>query len=106
MPGASGTRKPRHKRSFCAFIRGLSSVCRKALGSEERTTELQTDGYLLWRAEVAEPKEMLPWVRGWGADCEVLEPLSLKEELVKKCVRLAELYQISDKQGEKNYGCF
>ena len=69
-------------------------------------TELQTDGYLLWRAEVAEPKEMLPWVRGWGATCEVLEPLSLKQELIEESIRLAELYQISETRGGKTMDVF
>ncbi|HNS03725.1 MAG TPA: WYL domain-containing transcriptional regulator, partial [Anaerolineae bacterium] len=36
--------------------------------------EEQADGHVLWRALVAEPQEMLPWVRGWGADVEVVEP--------------------------------
>ncbi len=34
----------------------------------------RSDGWLVWTAEIAEPKEMLPWIRGWGADVEVLEP--------------------------------
>ena len=55
-------------------------------------TELQTDGYLLWRAKVAEPKEMLPWIRGWGADCEVLEPVALRETLMGEAKMMAELY--------------
>ena len=55
-------------------------------------TELQTDGYLLWRAEVAEPTEMLPWIRGWGADCEVLEPVELRETLMGESKATAELY--------------
>ncbi|MDE0078644.1 MAG: WYL domain-containing protein [Caldilineaceae bacterium] len=55
-------------------------------------TELQTDGYLLWRAEVAEPKEMLHWIRGWGADCEVLEPVELQETLMGEVKAMAELY--------------
>ncbi|MFN3334978.1 MAG: helix-turn-helix transcriptional regulator, partial [Caldilinea sp.] len=29
--------------------------------------EVLPDGWLLWRANVAEPQEMLPWIRGWGA---------------------------------------
>ena len=56
------------------------------------TTELQADGYLLWRGEVAEPKEMLPWIRGWGADCEVLEPVELRETLIGEAKAMAELY--------------
>jgi CRISPR-associated endonuclease/helicase Cas3 len=37
---------------------------------------------------------MLPWVRGWGADCEVLEPKELRDALVREAQELAELYQV------------
>ena len=43
--------------------------------------EEQADGSLLWRARVAELQEMLPWVRGWGADVEVVEPEELRDTL-------------------------
>lgn len=56
------------------------------------TTELDADGYLLWRAKVAELKEMLPWIRGWGANCEVLEPVALRETLMGEAKAMAEQY--------------
>jgi len=34
---------------------------------------------LIWRARIAEPREMFPWIRGWGADVEVIGPESLRE---------------------------
>jgi CRISPR-associated endonuclease/helicase Cas3 len=54
--------------------------------------EEQPDGSLVWRARVAEPREMLPWVRGWGADVEVLGPAELREALMGEARRLAEAY--------------
>jgi len=57
----------------------------------EQTTGLP-DGRLEWRAEVAEPTEMLPWIRGWGADCEVLEPIELREKVADEARRMAGLY--------------
>jgi len=54
--------------------------------------EEQADGSLVWRARVAEPQEMLPWVRGWGADVEVLEPEELRERMVGEARRMAETY--------------
>lgn len=56
------------------------------------------DGGCLWSAEVAEWREMLPWVRGWGADCEVLEPKDLREALVREAQELAELYKLVEEQ--------
>jgi CRISPR-associated endonuclease/helicase Cas3 len=54
----------------------------------------QVDGSLLWRARVAEVQEMVPWVRGWGADVEVVEPAELREMLTGEARRLARLYQV------------
>jgi hypothetical protein len=50
-------------------------------------TEPQPDGSLVWRAQIAEPKEMLPWIRGWGADVEVLGPEGLRGTLEAECER-------------------
>jgi CRISPR-associated endonuclease/helicase Cas3 len=54
--------------------------------------EEQADGSLVWRARVAEVQEMLPWVRGWGADAEVLEPEELRDGMVGEARRLAAVY--------------
>lgn len=51
--------------------------------------EQQPDGYLLWRARVAEPQEMLPWVRGWGADCEIKAPQTLRDQMASEIRRQA-----------------
>jgi len=52
------------------------------------------DGSLLWRAKIAEPQEMMPWIRGWGADVEVLEPERLRKALEKEIQRLAKVYGV------------
>lgn len=72
--------------------------------SEELVEE--ADGYLLWRAWIAEPREMLPFVRGWGADCEVLEPDWLRNELIGEARRLAQQYgwHISSQSAEIKTG--
>lgn len=54
--------------------------------------ELQPDGGCIWRAPIAEWQEMLPWIRGWGADVEVLEPEGLREVLVEEAKHLADRY--------------
>jgi CRISPR-associated endonuclease/helicase Cas3 len=54
--------------------------------------EEQPDGYLLWRAQVAEPQEMVNWVRGWGSDVGVLAPPDLREQMMGEVRRLAAMY--------------
>jgi CRISPR-associated endonuclease/helicase Cas3 len=41
---------------------------------------------------VAEVQEMVPWIRGWGADCEVVEPEDLRDRMAGQARRLAEAY--------------
>lgn len=57
--------------------------------------EEQPDGYLIWKAKIAEPQEMMPWIRGWGADVEVLEPQEVREAMMGEARGLAELYGLS-----------
>jgi CRISPR-associated endonuclease/helicase Cas3 len=54
------------------------------------------DGSCTWEAQVAEPVEMLPWIRGWGADVEVLAPEGLREALTTEAYKMALLYQLDD----------
>ncbi len=54
--------------------------------------ELQEDGSLLWRALIAQPREMMPWVRGWGADVEVLKPQWMRDEISNEAKELMEIY--------------
>jgi CRISPR-associated endonuclease/helicase Cas3 len=58
------------------------------------------DGGCEWRAMVAEPGEMRPWIRGWGADCEVLAPVELRAELIREARRLAKLYRVETTSNE------
>lgn len=61
-------------------------------------TELDTDGRLIWTAEIDEPLEMLPWIRGWeGGTCEVLEPQALREKVVGEIRRQMHIYGTSQK---------
>lgn len=53
---------------------------------------LDDDGSVIWRARVSEPHEMLPWIRGWGADVEVLEPEWVRERIASEAKATARLY--------------
>jgi len=52
------------------------------------------DGGCEWNAEMVEWREMLPWVRGWGADVEVLEPADFRNKLQREAKRIARLYGV------------
>ncbi len=62
--------------------------------------EVLEDGGCIWKAPIAEWREMLPWIRGWGSDVEALEPEALRAELRREARRLSKLY-LPDELHEK-----
>ena len=56
--------------------------------------EEQADGSLLWWVDVASTIDMLSWIRGWGADVEVLGPEGLRRALEREARQLAKLYGV------------
>lgn len=50
------------------------------------------DGGCEWQAQVTDWHEIMPWVRGWGASVEVIEPRDLRETLMGEAKALAERY--------------
>jgi predicted DNA-binding transcriptional regulator YafY len=50
------------------------------------------DGGCIWTAQIADLTDITPWIRGWGADVEVLAPPELREKMMGEARRLARLY--------------
>jgi CRISPR-associated endonuclease/helicase Cas3 len=70
----------------------VASRVRETQWHHTEQVEEQPDGHVLWRARVAEPREMEHWIRGWGADVEVLGPEDLRARMMGETRRLAETY--------------
>ncbi len=51
------------------------------------------DGGVLLVVRVSDPREMRPWIRSWGAECEVVEPRWLREEMKEESKRLLARYK-------------
>lgn len=62
--------------------------------------EKTEDGGRIWSVEIADWREMLPWIRGWGADVEVLEPADLRAALEKEARRMAKVYGVEKTQSD------
>ncbi|MCX6032896.1 MAG: CRISPR-associated endonuclease Cas3'' [Chloroflexi bacterium] len=60
----------------------------------QKPIEDTSDG-CIWTAEVAEWREMVPWVRGWGSEVEVLEPTELRDLLANEVTRMSKRYLVS-----------
>ncbi len=50
------------------------------------------DGCLEFSAEVADPAEMLPWILGFGAEAEIIEPAQLKRSAAEWARSVLDLY--------------
>ena len=67
----------------------------------QRITDLP-DGGCEWAADIAETREMEPWVRGWGDDVEVLAPQELRASVIAALREALRRYEGGDQaQTEK-----
>ena len=63
-------------------------------------TWLEPDGAVIWEALISEPQEMLPWIRGWGADVEVLEPDDIRQQVAAEAEATARAYRRADQSSD------
>ena len=73
--------------------------------SQQTRPDPDHPGALLWEVQVADTLDLIPWIRSWGADCEVLEPKELRDSLTREAQELAELYQVME-MNKKLYAHF
>lgn len=76
------------------FSQYVTPRVKESIWHPSQTIQDLPEGGCIWQAEIAEWREMVPWVRGWGSDVEVLEPEELREEMkihVQKSTRLYKL---------------
>jgi predicted DNA-binding transcriptional regulator YafY len=48
-----------------------------------------------WTALIGDTLEIEPWVRGWGCECEVLEPLELRQTILSHLQRSMQVYGLN-----------
>jgi len=76
------------------FLPRVAERVRETCWHSSQRIEEQGDGSLIWRSRIAEPLEMLPWIRGWGADVVVLEPGSLRQIVITEVEKLKAIYGV------------
>ena len=57
------------------------------------------DGFVIFRVEVSEPEEMVPWIRSWGSGVVVEEPPQLRQRLMRSVLRQAKQYGLELETG-------
>lgn len=60
--------------------------------SQQTGEDPDKPGYLRLTVRIADTTDMLPWIRGWGAEVEVLAPQSLRDQIAGQARALADLY--------------
>ena len=60
--------------------------------SQQTGEDPEKPGWLRFSMALADTLDLLPWVRGWGADCEVVGPKDLRDRLAGEARRMGELY--------------
>jgi len=63
--------------------------------SQRTGDDPEKEGWLRWSAQVASTLDMLPWIRGWGADVEVLKPDELQQQIMLDLKRNMQNYHLS-----------
>jgi proteasome accessory factor B len=63
------------------FSARVASIVKERRWHASQEIDDLEDGGLLFTVQVSEPREMLPWIRSWGGEVEVLEPPELRAEV-------------------------
>jgi CRISPR-associated endonuclease/helicase Cas3 len=73
---------------------------RESVWHPTQSIEIDDDGYVVLTLQVAEPKEMVPWIRGWGSGVVVLEPDSLRQRIIATLRRQMSQYGLSEQDAQ------
>jgi proteasome accessory factor B len=74
------------------FVPEAAPYVRERTWHPSQEIESLPDGGLTLRLCIAEPREMLPWIRSWGAQVEVIAPDWLREKVAEELKTAAEIY--------------
>ncbi len=75
------------------FTPRVAPRVRETVWHPTQTIRATPDGGCIWEAQIAEWREMEPWIRGWGATVEVLEPPALRQSVAEAMRAAAALYE-------------
>jgi predicted DNA-binding transcriptional regulator YafY len=74
------------------FSAGIASYINEKIWHESQQARRQSDGSIVFEAEVAVTEEIKFWIKDWGSQALVIEPESLREEIRSGSVKILERY--------------
>jgi len=75
------------------FTSDAAPYVRERTWHSSQVIEDDPNGGLTLRLCIAESREMLPWIRSWGAQVEVIKPDWLRERVAQELSNAAEMYK-------------
>jgi hypothetical protein len=84
------------------FSSDAAGYIKEKIWHESQEIHTQKDGSIIFEAEVAGTDEIKFWIMSWGSKAEVLEPESLRDEILREAEVMLERYKkIPDKMAEE-----
>jgi len=85
------------------FDSDVSGYIKEKIWHESQKIEQRDDGSIIFEAEVAGTDEIKFWIMNWGSKAEVLEPESLRDEILRETEVMLERYKkIPGKMAEEH----
>jgi predicted DNA-binding transcriptional regulator YafY len=75
-----------------AFSPDVTPLIKERVWHSSQRIETLEDKRCTLSVQVYDWREMLPWIRSWGSQVEVLEPQALRWELAADAARIGEIY--------------
>jgi predicted DNA-binding transcriptional regulator YafY len=75
-----------------AFSPEVTPLMRERLWHASQQIETLNDKRCTLTVYVSDWHDLLPWIRSWGAQVEVLEPAALRHELAAEALKMATVY--------------
>lgn len=85
---------PERSRVRLRFTPAAGTFIRERIWHPSQHLNPLPDGSVEFQVEVADAREMRPWIRSWGAEVEVIEPLELRADLIEETRQLARRYDL------------
>jgi len=75
-----------------SFMPEMIPIVKERMGQTARRFTVTEDGRFVVRLQVADWRDMLPWIRSWGTKVEVLEPAAFRDAVAAEVSRLSAVY--------------
>ncbi len=75
-----------------AFAQDVTSLIRERLWHSSQQVEILPDKRCTLTVQVTDWHDLMPWLRSWGTQVEVLEPNGLRQQLAVEALQMAHMY--------------